>query len=976
MVRCTSKFIFLLMLLFPVRPPAVLALDPNTAIKKYILHKWTTRDGLPQNTIHNIVQDSKGYLWLGTDRGIVRFDGFSFRTFDTSTISAIKNNSILSLLLSQDGSLWIGTYGGGIIRYRKGNFKNYSQKEGLPNPFINAIAEDDQHNTWFGTTGDGVIRFNGKTFTTITDADGLSYNIVTSLCYDNRGKLWVGTERGLNCLVEEKGNLKITVYTAADGLAGSRIEAIFEDSRGYLWIGTTNGISRIRNRLHDLSRKRFETITKNDGLADNLVRSIYEDKDNNIWVASNGGLSRIQIPTGSRRSGSLIIENFTAEEGLSDNALTSVFEDKWGNLWVGTSGSGLNMFREGKFSFYTEKDGLSSGYTKAIYEDSKDVLWIGTSGGGLNRLKDGEFTGYTREHGLSSNYIESIYGDSAGNLWVGTPNGLNRFKEGKFQVFTTNDGLSENSIKALFVDSKENLWIGTFGGGLNCFKHGQFQIFDTEKGLSDNFVLAVEEDRYGNIWVGTNRGINCLENNMFRRFHGREGVPQGRVLDIFCDYEGVVWIGTSDEGLVRYKDGVFTQFKSDKGFGSHVIYNVVEDNLENLWLSTNNGIFSVSGRRLNIYAHQLKRSSLPLSSSSDPGSHADENWTRSITWRHFQESDGLKTSVCSGGFQPAGCKTKNGLIWFPTIQGLAVMDLRRPVFIVQKEPIAGDLPGETEKGIPYMTVVRDKTVVLQKVAADGGTYDPHSNFVLPVGTEKIEFYFTAIYYGEPGNIMFKYRLEGYDDQWVVSSSRKSVVYLDIPAGDYEFTVMARPGGGDWSFGSDSCSFSIKYPFHETFWFYFIITVGLVFVFWGIPLLREMRTKKRKTSDEKYKGSTLTPKKSKLYLNQLLKIMEEEKPYMDPDLSLQILAKRMEITKEDLSQIINEQLNRNFKQFINEYRIEEAKKKLVDPRENQYVLLKIAFDVGFNSKSAFNASFKKHTGMSPSEYRKRRQEKKK
>jgi ligand-binding sensor domain-containing protein/AraC-like DNA-binding protein len=970
--------ILLLISILLVFSSGIRALDPHTAPNKYILHKWTTRDGLPQNTIYSIVQDRKGYLWLGTDRGIVRFDGLNFSTFNTGNVPAITNNSIISLLLSKDESLWMGTYGGGLTRYKNGIFKNYSQKDGLPNHFINAIVEDDEHNIWLGTTGDGVIRFNGKSFTAVTDAEGLSYNIVTSLFYDSRGKLWVGTERGLNCLVYKKGKPQVTIYNAADGLAGDCIEAIFEDRSGWLWIGTTNGISRIGNREGDLSQRRFEAITTGEGLAGNLVRSFCEDKDGNIWAATNGGLSRIQIPPGSRRIRDMKIESFTSEQGLSDNVLTAVYEDKWGNLWVGTSGGGVNMVGEGKFSFYTEKEGLTSGYTRAVYGDAQDILWIGTNGGGLNRLKDGKFTAYTREDGLSSNYIESIYGDRGGNLWIGTPNGLNRFKDGKFQVFTTEAGLSNNSIKSLFEDSRGSLWIGTFGGGLNRFKSGEFEVFDRKKGLSDDFVLAIEEDRFGNIWVGTNRGINCLEpgSDLIRRFQGRTGVPQGMILDIYCDYEGVMWIGTGDEGLVRYKDGVFTQFKGGEGFGSHVIYNIIEDNQENLWLSTNNGIFSVSGRRLNIYAHQLHRSL----SGPGPGSQSypGNDWTRVVTWRHFQEGDGLKTPVCTGGFQPAGWKTTNGLIWFPTIKGLAVMDLRRPVFIVQQEAIGAGSPaepgpGESGPGIPYMNVVRDQPVMIEKVVADGTVYKPHTGIKLPVGTEKVEFYFTAIHYGKPGNILFKYRLEGHDEQWTVSSSPKSVVYLDLPAGSYEFIVMARPGGGDWNFGGDSCSFSIASPFHETFWFYFLVTIGLVFVFWGIPLLREIRAQKRKTGEEKYKGSPLTLQKSKLYLQQLQKIMEEEKPFLDPELSLQKLAERIGITREDLSHVINEQLGRNFKNFINEYRIEEAKRKLVDPQENQFVLLKIAFDVGFNSKSAFNASFKKSTGLSPSEYRKKYQE---
>lgn len=979
----TAK-ILLLVAFLVLLPPVLRALDPKTPIDKYIHHTWSTRDGLPQNTIHSIIQDSKGYVWLATDRGVVRFDGSSFRTFNSGNVEAIKNNSVTSLLLDRDGGLWMGTYGGGITYFKDREFRNYSTAEGLDNHFINAIAQDGRGNIWFGTTGDGVIRFDGKSFTSITDADGLSYNIVTSLFVGSRGKLWVGTEKGLNVIKDGR----VAVYRKDHGLASDNIQSIFEDNNRYLWIGTTEGVSRIRNRLTDLLHARFVTFGSEDGLAGSLVKSITQDRSGSIWLATNGGLNRLQepLPASFRKRRSpgnimvkkniiLEVERYTSKDGLSGNALTMLFEDKWGNLWVGTSGGGLNMFREGKFSSYTEEDGLSGNSIRAIFEDAYNTLWVGTSGSGLNRYKDGEFTTFTEEDGLSSNYVDSIYGDSSGALWVGTSNGLNRFKNGTFQVFTTREGLSNNSVRAILEDRSGSLWVGTFGGGLNCFKDDKFTVLDTGNGLSNNFVQAISEDKYGNIWVGTNRGIDCFDpkTGWFRRFFDAPGIPGSMVLDIYSDYHGVVWIATNNEGLIRYHEGGFTQFKADEGFGSHVIYRILEDNRQNLWLSSNQGIFSVSRMRLNSYARDYIRSQR-LGETGPPG-----GWERYIHWRHFQEDDGMKTSVCTGGFQPAGWKTTNGMIMFPTIKGIVVMDLRRPPLVVQREAIpAGRSSGE-EKGIPYMTVVREQPVLIEKVVADGVSLDPRKRFTLPARTERVEFFFTAIHYGEGRDVLFRYRLEEYDKQWITSSSRKSVAYLDLPSGSYEFQVMARPGEGSWSYGEDSCRFSKRYHFHQTFWFYFWVTVGLGLLFWGIPVIREMRARtqselhvefKPVSEKEKYKGSSLTSQRSKLYLDRLMALMNDEKPYLDPELSLMKLSRMIGITKEDLSQVINEQLGKNFKNFINAFRVEEAKKKLLDPREEQYVLLKIAFDVGFNSKSVFNSSFKKVTGMSPSEFRRK------
>jgi ligand-binding sensor domain-containing protein/AraC-like DNA-binding protein len=941
----------------PVQPFAVFGLDPDTAVEKYIHHQWTTRDGLPQDTIYSIVQDRKGYIWLGTDRGAVRFDGFSFKTFNTTNTPALKNNSVTSLLLTRDGTLYIGTYGGSAVLYKDRQFRPIpgpDNPDAPANLFINTMLEDRQRNILLGTTGSGIIRLYDSSFDVFTRTRRLAFNIVSCLCSGSRGNLWIGTEKGLYC--SRRGT--ITLYGKEHGLAGNNITALFEDSRGYLWVGTTGGVSRFRSRRERLKKndRGVLSIDINNGLAGNIVKAVLEDKDGNIWAATNGGLNRITARAAGEWRGDgagIETDRFTMSGGLSDNVLLSLCEDRWGNLWIGTASGGLNVLREGKFSFYTEKDGLSESYVKTVFEDRSGVLWIGTHGGGLNRKENDTFNVYTRDHGLSSNFIESISQDRQGNLWIGTPNGLNRFMNDTFEIFTTRQGLSNNSVKVLYADSKDNLWIGTQGGGLNRLREGKFQHFNTSHGLSGNFILALGEDSYGNIWIGTDRGVNSYDGQLFRQFSGKKNVPAGMVLDIYCDTDGAVWAATDSEGLFRYKDGVFTQYGSEWGLAGKAIYRILEDNRGSLWLSSNSGIYSISRRRLNA-------------------------GTPTVDWRHFQEDDGLKTAVCTGGSQPAGWKTRDGTIWFPTIQGIAAMNLGKSVFAVETRPVLPLTPipeglPEDLKGISFVTVVREQPVIIERITADGKTIEMHNPFELPAGTGTVEFRFVALNFRTPGKTLFKYRLFGHDSKWQLVRANRAV-YKNLPSGEYEFKVYARNSDGNWSYENDSFNFLIRYTFFQSFWFYVVLTTILVLLIKRLPRIQE-RILWRQASqvEDKYKRSSLTPGRSKRLLDRLLGIMEQEKPYLDPAMSLQMLAQRLDISKEDLSQVINEQLGKNFKNFLNFYRIEEAKKKLLDPRENQFVLLKIAFDVGFNSKSAFNASFKKVTGISPSEFRKSRQD---
>jgi len=283
--------LFYLWIIVVWAPVALLGLDPATPLDKYIFHTWTTRDGLPQNTIYSIAQDEVGYMWLGTDQGLVRFDGFRFVTYGKEIDSGLTNNTITALYVSQDRKLWIGKQGRGVSQYVSGDNKFLLLQDTQGNPpfgrYINAIIEDNQKSLWFATTGAGVIRYKDNTFSAIQREQGLSDNITTCLLIDHRGKLWIGTEKGLNYL--DMTSPKISVYTTEDGLTGDHIRTLFIDSQRYLWIGTTTGLSFIRLREKDLQVRSFHNMTVKDGLSGNGIRSILEDRNGNIWIATNQG---------------------------------------------------------------------------------------------------------------------------------------------------------------------------------------------------------------------------------------------------------------------------------------------------------------------------------------------------------------------------------------------------------------------------------------------------------------------------------------------------------------------------------------------------------------------------------------------------------------------------------------------------------------------------------------------------------------
>lgn len=917
----TVIFLFLI-------PTRLLPINPSS---QYISHYLTSKNGLPQNTIYSITQDNDGYIWIGTDEGVIRFDGIKFQHYNKLNTENIKNNSITSLFIAHDGTLWMGTFGGGITLYhhKTKTFTSYTTQNGLPNDFIWTITEDNENNIWIGTVGHGLIRFKNNTFQTFSTSQGLSNNIVNAVFKDHNNTLWIGTENGLNRLNPDS---TFKTYTTRHGLPDNNVMAGLEDNRGILWIGTANGLTAIKGDT-------FITFTTRHGLSNNLVRAIHQDKQKNLWIATDGGLNR--IVKGERFPGTVKIEPFGSTDDRVVNSLMTIFEDREENLWIGSSGDGLAILHQRKLRTYTTADGLARHHTKSVFQDTGGGVWIGTNGGGLNVVKDGKIKTYTTRHGLGDNFINSICDDEQGNIWIGTGRGLSLFSPGKdtFLTYTRANGLPSDSIRVLHDDQAGNLWIGTYGGGLTRFhkKDKTFFTFTVENGLSNNFVLSIAEDKKNRLWVGTNKGLNRLENNKIRTYTRADGLSGDVINDIYPGPGNILWLGTNGGGLNRfnYKKGTFTHYTRKSGLLSNVIYRIIEDDNGDLWMSSNKGIFTVSLRELNFMA---------------AGNRSY------LSFKYFGEADGMKSPVCSGGFQPAGMKTTDGRLWFPTIKGIVIIDPRT---------------------INYNNV--EPPVFIERLVVDGVTRLSHISRMFPLRgqpirfpseTSKIKISFTALSFTAPRKVRFRYRLKGYSDTWVETGSREQVVYSDLPPGRYTFEVIACNNDGLWNTRRTTAKFVIMLPFHETIGFYLIVV--LVLTLGGLWLYRlpERRVKQKVEDERKYEASTLTPAKVRSYSSKLVKLMEKDKRYLESDLSSAKLAESLGISRKHLSQVINQQFNLNFKNFINKYRVEEAKKKLLDPKEQDFVLLKIALDAGFNSKSVFNEAFKKFTGMSPSEYRKK------
>jgi signal transduction histidine kinase/ligand-binding sensor domain-containing protein/DNA-binding response OmpR family regulator len=733
------------------------ALDPDKALTQYALDLWTAEHGLPQNSVLAITQTRDGYLWLGTIEGLVRFDGLKFTVFDRSNTAGIRNNRIWTLYEDREGSLWIGTSGGGLTRWKDGEFTAYTIEDGLSGDSISSIYEDREGSLWIGTEGHGLNRLRAGKFTHYSTSDGLAHDFVFSVREDHRGDIWVGTEGGLSRLRDGA----FVSYTTKDGLPNDVVKVVYEDRARNLWIGTNGG---------GLSRFAGGELITYPGLPDERISSILEDRDGNLWIgaATTGGLTRF---SGGR------FESIDRRGGLANDSIACIYEDREGSLWVGTY-FGAHRLRDTRFTVFAEKDGLSHDLARSVYEDPDGNLWIGTNGG-LNRLADGELTTFTTKDGLASDMILAIHRDRAGTLWVGTSAGLHRFDRGSFVRMSAGAGLDGVGVRAIQEDRNGQLWIGT-EAGLSRLAEGNATVLRSENGLSDNFVHFVHEDAAGSLWVGTAVGLTRLRDGEATVFTTEDGLSHNRVISIYEGRHGTLWLGTYGGGLTRFKNGELTVVTTQDGLFDDVAHQIIEDGEGRLWMSSNRGIYSVSLEELNAFA---------------------EGRIDSVTSDSYGEIDGMRNSECNGSVQPAGVKSRDGRLWFPTMAGVVSFH-----------------PGSLSRNL------MPPPIVIEKVIADKHVLELHGDAVVPPGDRNLEFHYAGLSLVAPDRVQFKYRLVGFDESWSEPSSRRSANYTNLPPGRYEFQLLAANDDGVWSSTPASLKLYLQPRLHETAGFYAVAVV--------------------------------------------------------------------------------------------------------------------------------------------------------
>lgn len=751
------------------------SLDPAQHVAQYGHQTWRTETGLPQNSVHAILQTHDGFIWLGTEGGLVRFDGTHYLVYDSHNTPQLGSNSIRSILEDAGQAMWVAT-ANGLTRFQKGEITRFTNQNGLPSNDIWSLLEDASHHLW-ALTPEGVASYQHGRFRSYLIPS--EYGPLTgAIALKGNDGLWLSTRTGLT-VFENSSYMRAQPNVFPPNVSP---EAILLDHSGHLWIGSKTG-------LFESTETGTRHFTFSDGLPGKNITALHEDKDGTIWTGTDGGLARI-------RNG--VAEQFPANSPVAGNLVLSLADDREGDLWVGSELDGVTMLRDQKFTAYTTRDGLASDSIRCVLVDSHGVLWIGSNGRGLTRMEKGRFETISTGNGLSSNVILSLAEAADGAILAGTPDGLNRVRGKAVSVITSADGLPDDFVRSIYRDRDGSLWIGT-RRGLCHLQSGRFTIYTQGEGLGSDLIGSIVRDAHDNLWIATFHGLTRLHDGKFSTFTTKNGLSSDIITAVNVDRDGTLWVGTQDGGLNEFRNGKFFSFGSSFGL-PEAIYGLMSDGHHGLWISSSSGVYRGDSTQLESVASKL----------SD---HADV--------AGYSTSDGLPINECPGGGHPTVSLGSDGRIWFATLKGIAAANSRE---------------SQTKAPPPL--------VALEGVSIDDHPLSPLSVRDVAPGHSRVSFEYAGLSFSSPHKLRYRYRLEGFDRDWIDAGTRTTAYYTNLPPGNYVFQVLAGSSDGLWSSKDASLQIRVQPHYYQEIWFKTLVVAAFAFLIYLTYLwrLREAEAK--------------------------------------------------------------------------------------------------------------------------------------
>jgi signal transduction histidine kinase/ligand-binding sensor domain-containing protein len=783
---------FLLMLVGPAL--FMSALEPSTPLANYGRQAWVMENGLPQNTVQALAQTKDGFIWLGTEVGLVRFDANGFQLFDRNSSPALPGNDVRCLLAGKDGALWIGT-GEGLARWKDGAVTAFTTKDGLPANGISGLAQTSDGIVW-AWAGQTLVRFDGARF---VDAHvGAAQNPGAVIVSDGAGRLLIEHLSSENWYQQGGWNELDDKCWVCDPASFVEFAATFPN-------GDSTEAGKRFVKIYGNHRQNV-LLTSGRDLPGDRIQTIITDREGTLWIGTNAGLARWA-------EGKL--QRFPVTDPLAMASVLSLMEDHEGNIWVGTETGGLHILRDQRFRTIGARDGLSSDGTTTVVEDGAGTLWVGTSGSGLNALRRsgngaGALKTYSVRNGLLSDVILSLAAAPNWDLWVGTPDGLNRIRGSKVDAFTSADGLPDDFIRSLLADDDGSLWVGTRRGlthwtGASAVAQSgmKMETFTQASGLGSDLVGAMARDSNGDLWVATFAGLSRLgrrdghQGGKIENFTTANGLSSNVITALLAQTNGTLLIGTQDHGWNQWDGRRFSAVAQEE-LNQTTIHAILDDGRNHLWFATGNGIARCDCRAMGN------------AMSGADCSH----------WIEFGAADGLRSRETAINSHPSAWRSRDGHLWFATPKGLVEVD---------------------PEHFPVNTV--PPPVALERFAVDdvdqplrGAAF----SVVVPAGHVHFQFDYAGLSFTAPQKVRYRYMLEGFDKGWTEAGSRRTAYYTSLPPRRYTFRVQAANNDGVWNTTGAALTFELRPHFYQTAWFYVLLLAALVAL---IVLLLRRRLKR-------------------------------------------------------------------------------------------------------------------------------------
>jgi signal transduction histidine kinase/ligand-binding sensor domain-containing protein len=792
--------------------PCAFALDPSLEISQYAHTTWRVREGFSKGAIFSVAQTPDGYLWLGTEFGLLRFDGVRNAAWQPPAGQRLPSNDVRNLRVARDGRLWIGTTGG-LASWKDGQLTHYPELDGKA---IETLLDDRGGTMWAGAWSppvgtlcafqSGGIQCYGE--------DGRFGAGVTSLYEDGEGNLWAGGMTGLwrwkpdpprlypmpdptyriKALIEgDGGRLLIAKNTGIIQLRDGRVEPwplpagldfkphrLLRDRNGGLWIGAS-----VDAGLLHVHKGRTDLYNQPDGLAGDAVTSIFEDREGNVWVSTLGGLDRF------RNSAVTMISR---EQGLSSRGAEAILATSDGSVWIGTL-NGLNRWRDGQITIYRKRSAQAvRGRAK---QEEERLERTRASGRGLTEERGADAIATVREitgKGLPDNEVDSLFQDERGRIWVATPHGVAFLESDRFiAISSVPDGL----VYSIASGSVGNVWMSHRDGLLHLLRASVVERIPWARlGRKDVATVVLPDLVAGGLWLGFFRGgVAWFKDGQIRAsYAGAEGLGEGRVNGFHMDRDGTLW-AASEGGLSRIKNDRVATLSSRNGLPCDTVHWIMEDDAHSVWLYMACGLVRIDRPELDAWAADPKR---PIQATV------------------FDSSDGVRLHPFAAGYSPRVTRSSDGRLWFLPFDGVGVINPRHLPFNSLPPPV-------------YIEqIIADRKVHWQSLSGIAP-----SNLRLPALSRDLQIDYTALSFVAPEKIRFRINLEGRDTDWKDAGNERRAFYTDLPPRHYRFRVMASNNSGVWNETGDSLDFSIAPAYYQTTWFRLSCVAAFLALLWAL-----------------------------------------------------------------------------------------------------------------------------------------------